>query len=247
MGVIRRHHLGFISSNLRTLSEYFNQIIRFDRLRQEQDDRELSPHQREAVAIGREELEVDSILEDGVELINESLNGAMRVTKIVQDLKNFSRVDAPERESVTLTVCLESALTICFNELKYVATIRKEYGVQPEILCHNGQLNQVFLNLLVNAGQAIDPPGEIILRTWHDDAFACASVSDTGKGMTEEVRKRIFEPFFTTKDVGKGTGLGLSISHEIIKKHQGELLVESAVGLGTTFTVKLPRSPKETA
>ena len=105
-----------------------------------------------------------------------------------------------------------------------------------------GQLNQVFLNLLINAGQAIVPPGEIVLKSWHDDDFVYASVSDTGQGIPEEVRDRIFELFFTTRDVGKGTGLGLSISYEIIKKHQGEIMVESTAGKGTTFTVKLPRT-----
>ena len=237
--------LGFISSNLRTLAEYFDQILQFDRYRQELDDRELSPANREAVAAAREEFEIDSILEDGADLINESLNGSVRVTKIVRDLKNFSRVDAMEREEVTLDVCLESALNICYNELKYVATIKREYKILTPVLCNHGQLNQVFLNLLVNAGHALDVPGEITLSCWDDDSYVYASVSDTGRGIPEEVQKKIFEPFFTTKDVGEGTGLGLSISSEIIKKHHGELLVKSVVGQGTTFTVKLPRTAKE--
>jgi PAS domain S-box-containing protein len=239
--------LGFISSNLRTLVEYFDQLLTYDRLRQDVDNRELSAQGRETVAAAREELEIDAIMMDGGDLINESLEGSQRVTKIVKDLKNYSRVDAPEWEEISLSSCLESALNICFNELKYVAVIRKEYEPLPDICGHHGQLNQVFLNLLVNAGQAIDPPGEIVLRCWHDDAFVYASVSDTGKGIPEDVRKRIFDPFFTTKEVGKGTGLGLSISFEIIKKHQGDILVESSVGTGTTFTVKLPLTPLEPA
>ena len=121
-----------------------------------------------------------------------------------------------------------------------VANIRKEYEPVPLVLCHPGQLNQVFLNLLVNAGQSIVPPGEVVLSCWQDGTFVYASVSDTGSGIPEEIRNRIFEPFFTTKDVGKGTGLGLSLSYEIIKRHQGELLVDSTMGVGTTFTVKLP-------
>ena len=108
-------------------------------------------------------------------------------------------------------------------------------------------MNQVFLNLLLNAGQAITAPGEIVLRSRHDDHFVYASVSDTGAGIPEEIMNRIYDPFFTTKDVGKGTGLGLSVSAEIVKKHHGELLVESVVGVGTTFTVKLPRTPEETS
>ena len=131
------------------------------------------------------------------------------------------------------------------NELKYVATIEKEYRVLPLIRCRSGQLNQVFLNLLLNAGQAVMPPGRITLRSWHDDNFVSVSVADNGHGIPEELRERIFEPFFTTKDVGQGTGLGLSISHDIITKHHGELLVESSVGIGTTFTVRLPRILEE--
>jgi two-component system, cell cycle sensor histidine kinase and response regulator CckA len=236
--------MGFISSNLRTLDEYFHQIIRFDRLLLEEGFPHLPQQTREAMAGSRETLEIAQIMEDGADLIKESLDGAQRVSKIVKDLKSFSRVDAPEQESVLLSSCLESALTICYNELKYVATIRREYEPGPGVLCHPGQLNQVFLNLLVNAGQAMVEPGEIILRCWHDDLFVHASVSDSGNGIPEEVRARIFDPFFTTKEVGKGTGLGLSISQEIIKRHGGEIQVETAPGSGTTFTVTLPRTPE---
>jgi two-component system, NtrC family, sensor kinase len=142
---------------------------------------------------------------------------------------------------------LESALTMVDNELKYVATVRKEYASAQEVCCHPGQLSQVFLNLLVNAGHAMvaETLGEIVLRSRHDERFVYASVSDTGSGIPEELRERIFDPFFTTKEAGKGTGLGLSISSDIIKKHGGELLVESVVGSGTTFTVKLPCAPVE--
>ena len=231
--------MGYITSNLHALSEYFDQLIRYDRFLQENRG-ELSPLLLEAITVSRESLEVEQILDDGTDLISESLNGAERVTRIVQDLKSFSRVDALESEQVLLSSCMESALTIVYNELKYAATIRKEYESVPEILCHPGQLNQVFMNLLVNAGQAIDPPGDIGLRCWHDASSVYASVSDTGKGIPEAIRERIFDPFFTTKEVGKGTGLGLSISYEIVKKHRGELLVESTIGIGTTFTVRLP-------
>ena len=232
--------MGFISCNLRTLAEYFQQILQFDRILQVNIREQLSPESRELIAHNRESLEIDYLLADGTDLISESLVGAGRVTRIVLDLKNFSRLDALEYESVQLSSCMESALTICFNELKYAANIRKEYETAPAILCHPGQLNQVFLNLLVNAAQSIVPPGEVLLKCWHDGSFVYASVSDTGRGIPEEIKNRIFEPFFTTKDVGKGTGLGLSLSYEIVKRHQGELMVESTVGKGTTFTVKLP-------
>ncbi len=194
---------------------------------------------------GRAALKIDTVIEDGVDLINESLEGVQRVTEIVRNLKRFSRIDTGEstaRESVTLDSCLERALNICRNELKYVATIRKEYEKIPAVLCHPGQLNQVFLNLLVNAAQAITAQGEIFLRCWEDAGTVSASIRDTGNGMSEELMARIFEPFFTTKDPEKGTGLGLSISSEIIERHQGTLRVSSTVGVGTTFTVTLPKA-----
>ena len=237
--------MGYIASNLRVLAEYFDQIAGYDRFRQELDNGEPTPLTRETIANSRKSHTIDDILEDGANLIKESLEGAERVSLIVQGLKNFSRTDTLECETVALTSCLESALTIAHNELKYVATIRREYESLEDVLCHPSQLSQVFLNLLVNAGQAIVTPerGEIVLRSWDDTAFVYASVSDTGKGIPEEIKDRIFDPFFTTKDVGKGTGLGLSISIGIIKKHQGVLLMESVIGEGTTFTVKLPRTP----
>ena len=239
--------MGYISCNLGILSEYLDNIVRFDRVRRDIDDAELLPLTREIIANSRESLAIENILCDSIDLINESLEGAERVTKIVRDLKSFSRVDAQEYETVTLSSCLESALTVSFNVLKKVAVVRKEYESGQAVLCHPGQLNQVFLNLLVNAGQAMVEKGEIVLRSRHDDYFVYASVSDSGSGIPKEILSRIFDPFYTTKDVGKGTGLGLSISHEIIKKHSGELLVESAVGVGTTFTVKLPRTSKDAA
>ena len=237
--------IGYISSNLNVLAQYFARIVGYDQIRQELGCDGLTPLARETLANRRAALDIEKILADGPNLIRESQEGAGRVAKIVLDLKNFSRIDTLECEPVALTSCLESALTIVQNELKYVATIRKEYESPREVLCHPGQLSQVFLNLLVNAGQAIvtSERGEIVLRSRHDDAFVYASVSDTGSGIPDEIRDRIFDPFFTTKEVGTGTGLGLSISLGIIKKHQGELLVESVVGKGTTFTVKLPRTP----
>ena len=232
--------MGYISSNLAVLTDYFHQIVRFDRFRRDLDAGDSSTPNLDAVAARRVELEIDSIFEDGVDLIGGTLRGAKRVMKIVQDLKQYARIDPLEKEAITLDRCLESALAICNTQLKYVAVIRKEYEPTPKVFCNQGQLNQVFLNLLVNAGHAITAPGEIVLKSRFDGFFVYVSVSDNGIGIPEEIRKRIFDPFFSTKDVGKGTGLGLSISSQIIKKHGGELLVESMVGVGTTFTVKLP-------
>ncbi|MBV5341988.1 MAG: PAS domain S-box protein [Deltaproteobacteria bacterium] len=192
----------------------------------------------------RQKLKVDYIISDVCELVNESLDGASRVQRIVQDLKSFSRVDQVEIRQINLNELLETTINIAWNELKYIATLERDFGEIPEILCYPQQLNQVFLNLLVNAAQAMEHQGNIIVHTWGDNDKVFISVADTGKGMPEQVRKCVFEPFFTTKEVGKGTGLGLSISADIIRKHGGEITVESQAGVGTTFTVMLPvKSP----
>ena len=233
--------MGFISSNLNILIGYLQNLVQFDAIIQESATDEKTHNLFESINKGRSALRIQELLEDGVELINESLDGVERITKIVRDLKSFSRVDAAEEEWVTLDSCVESALNVCYDELNSVASVRKEYEPVPAVYCHYGQLNQVFMNLLVNAAQAITPRGEIIIRSWHDEASVLVSLSDTGMGMSEKVMERIFEPFFTTKDVGKGTGLGLSVSYEIIRSHKGEILVSSVPGEGTTFTVVLPK------
>jgi signal transduction histidine kinase/HAMP domain-containing protein len=235
--------MSYVTSNLKILSEYFDEIVRICRALQESGGHGPAP----VTASGRKPVDIETILADGTNLIRESLDGAERVISIIQDMKSFSRMDTLQMHLVALDSCLDKALNICHNELKYVATIRKEYEPGLEVLCHPGQLNQVFLNLLVNAGQSITPPGEIILKCRHDEEFVYASVSDTGSGIPKEVVERIFDPFFTTKEMNEGTGLGLSISHEIIKNHHGEFSVESSVGSGTTFTIKLPRAPEKTA
>jgi two-component system, NtrC family, sensor kinase len=228
--------LGYVFNNLQVLARYFTRITDEFRLRDG-----LPPTAPQTPGDGGT-VDITHALADGVELIKESLEGVERVMSISQGLKNFSRMDELELKPMALNACLESALTICCNELKYVATIRKEYEPIPDVLCHPGQLSQVFLNLLVNAGQAIVPMGEIVLRCWHDTGFVYASVSDTGVGIPQEMQERIFDPFYTTKEVGVGTGLGLSISHDIVAKHNGKLLVKSSCETGTTFTVMLPRT-----
>jgi len=232
--------MGFISSNLTTLGKYFERTKEFVAIL----STALIDRGNDAGHAGADEqrkrLKIDYIFNDSLQLIAESLDGAHRVRKIVQDLKSFSRVDDAEQKRADLKECLESTIGIAWNEIKYVATLTKDYGDIPPVLCYPQQLNQVFMNLLVNAAHAITGQGEIKVRTWLDGDEVCVSVSDTGCGISEENQKRIFEPFFTTKEVGKGTGLGLSISYDIIKNHQGDILVDSEIGAGTTFTVRIP-------
>jgi PAS domain S-box-containing protein len=188
----------------------------------------------------RQKLKVDYIISDVRELVNESLDGAHRVQRIVQDLKNFSRLDQMESCPINLNEALETTINIAWNELKYISTLERDFGDIPDIICYPQQLNQVFLNLLVNAAQAMEKQGEIKVCTWADRDNVFVSVADNGKGMAEETKRRIFEPFFTTKETGKGTGLGLSISADIVHKHGGGITVASEIGVGTTFTVRFP-------
>jgi signal transduction histidine kinase len=174
--------------------------------------------------------------------MSESREGIKRVRKIVQDLKDFSRVDADrDWELADLHTGLDSTLNIVSNEIKYKADVVKEYGELPLVECLLSELNQVFMNLLMNASHAIEGArGRIVLRTGTAGDEVWVEVSDTGGGIAPENLGRIFDPFFTTKPVGKGTGLGLSLSYGIVKKHHGRFDVRSTVGQGTTFRMTIP-------
>ncbi len=232
--------MGFISSNLGTMRKYLGRLAEHVAFVSNAIDSLPDEEFRQGVREQRKALKIDYLIEDGRELIDESLEGAERVRSIVQNLKSFSRVDESECKPVDINDCLESTIKIVWNEVKYKATLVRDLETLPLIRCYPQQLNQVFMNLLVNASQAIETQGEIRVRTWHEGDSVYASVGDTGCGIPEEVLNRIFEPFFTTKEVGKGTGLGLSITYDIIKKHKGDIFVESRPGEGTTFTIRLP-------
>jgi len=143
-------------------------------------------------------------------------------------------------EACGVTTVIESSVNLIRNELKYKTTAKKELGDIPVTKCDPGQPGQVFANLMINAVQAIEIEGEITIRTWSDGTDIRISVTDTGDGIPEDKINRIFEPFFTTKEVGQGTGLGLSISHDIIRKHNGGISVQSEPGKDATFTIRLP-------
>lgn len=232
--------MGFISSNLTTLAKYTDRLEEYiTTLQKSLGSCPGHPDSAEMDSL-RRKLKVDYIISDLRALVNESLDGASRVHRIVQNLKSFSRIDQVECCLSNVNELLESTINIAWNELKYVATLERDFGDIPEITCYPQQLNQVFLNLLVNAVQAIEKQGAITVRTWCDNDCVLVSVSDTGKGIPVEEQKRVFEPFYTTKEAGKGTGLGLSISADIVLKHGGKITVESQVGVGTVFTVGFP-------
>ncbi len=236
--------MGFIISNINTLRKYVSRIWEFadaqteviaGQARSTGNEADLS-----AIREKKGSLKIDLIREDVENLITESLDGADRVKKIVQDLKSFSRIDEAEYKPADINAGIESTINIIWNELKYKVNLIRDYGEIPQTRCNPGQLNQVFMNILLNAGHAIRDKGEIRVRTRHENGRINVVISDTGGGMPPEVQKRIFEPFFTTKDVGKGTGLGLSIAYDIIKKHDGDISVESAIGKGSSFTICIP-------
>jgi PAS domain S-box-containing protein len=230
--------MGFISSNLTSLTKYLERLTEFIRTLEEKLPQDAPD---EELAALRKKLKIDYIMEDAVHLVEESLDGAGRVKKIVQGLKNFSRIDQAERLAADINECLDTTINIIWNELKYKCEVKKEYGELPQTVCNPQQLNQMFMNLLVNAAQAIETKGEIRIKTWADPEFIYTRINDTGGGIPQDKIKRIFEPFYTSKEVGKGTGLGLSIVYDIVvKNHQGDIQVESEVGKGTSFTVKIP-------
>ena len=177
-------------------------------------------------------------------LIDENNEGLERVNRIVQDLQTFSRSDASVYSNTDLNQCLDSTINIISNVIRYAAELKREFSDLPKIFCNSQQINQVFMNLLMNAAHAIQTKGEevgtITIRTWSDHYNVFVSVSDTGCGIAPENRNKIFDAFYTTKEVGKGTGLGLSISASIVNNHGGDITVESEVGVGSTFTVRLP-------
>ena len=235
--------IGYVQSNLVTLSDYASSLFKLLNM-QDSALRQLRTAQPELLAQVeqvRHEIDFDFLAKDLPTLLAESQEGISRVRKIIQDLREFSR--AGHTESWTLAdlhAGLDSTINIVWNELKYKVELVKHYGDIPAIECLPYQLNQVFMNILVNAGHAIEQRGTITIETRVSGEFVHVEISDTGKGIAPEHLARVFEPFFTTKPVGKGTGLGLSIAYGIVRKHSGEIDVRSEVGVGTMFIVTLP-------
>ncbi|KVF78084.1 histidine kinase [Burkholderia sp. FL-7-2-10-S1-D7] len=231
--------IGFISANLNTLRTWVRSLLDVIAAH-DAALTQLEPATRDALTAMRGEADLDYVRDEIVTLIDESIDGAVRVRRIVQDLRDFSRPGSGEWSVVDIHAGLESTLNVVHNELKYKADIVREYGDVPQVECLPSQLNQVFMNLLVNAAHAIAVRGVITIRTSSDGEQVSIAISDTGTGMTPDVVRRIFDPFFTTKPVGQGTGLGLSVSHGIVERHRGAIDVTSEPGRGTTFCVRLP-------
>ncbi|GEM_PF-1497441 len=245
--------VGFVACNFETLEKYLekfkNLLEMYNHLSNEAPNLEkekILEHYAKIQKIAQD-MKIGFILEDVNSLFSESKEGLIRVTTIIQNLRDFSRIDQVESfDQFDLNHGIESTLAVARNTIKYQANVITEFSDIPKVMCNGSQINQVLLNMLVNAAHAIETQnkgemGNIKIRTYSAGEYVFCEIEDDGPGIPAEYIKRIYEPFFTTKPAGKGTGLGLSVSYDIIvNKHKGELMVDSTVGKGTKFTIKLP-------
>ena len=243
--------VGFVLSNLNSLQRYMNTLLDYARHLDQLIGRHAPSLDGQLLALAQA-ADIEFLAEDGPALVAESQEGLTRVRDIVVDLRDFSRVDSAHQwDQVDIHRCIESTLNIVHNEIKYQADLVREYSELPPVTCIPSQINQVVLNLVVNAAQSYagkatqgGERGTIAVRTGADPTHPDSiwfEVADAGSGIAPENLKRIFDPFFTTKPVGKGTGLGLSLTYGIVRSHGGRIDVSSTVGAGTTFRVTLPR------
>lgn len=233
--------IGFVGSNLFSLTKYVDRLFSvIDAYEHTALALPITHPARVSAIKVVESAELEYLREDIPDLLDESKEGIFRVKNIVNNLKSFSHVGEDEWQDTDINHELDNTLSIVWNEIKYKAEVKKDYGKLPLITCITSQINQVLLNLLINATQAIKDMGSISLRTGMKNGCVLIEVEDSGVGIKPEDQKRIFEPFYTTKPVGKGTGLGLSIAWEIIRQHNGTIEVESQLGQGATFRVLLP-------
>ena len=241
---------GFVNSNIGSLEKYVDRLLQWTLFIDEHMDKIENPELVAELNTKKRALKIDYILDDIKSLIVETKDGIERIGTIVRNMKNFCRAEDDVLQQVNLAECIDSALSIAWNEVKYKATVEKHYAELPPVSVLPQQLGQVFVNLLVNAAQAIEDQGQITITTRIEHSSAVAngvaenwvvvSICDNGSGITPEQQLRIFEPFFTTKEIGIGTGLGLSICADIVQKHNGTITVDSTVGVGSCFTLKLP-------
>jgi signal transduction histidine kinase len=232
--------INFVTANIQPLKDDLDDILKIIQCYEkvvrekglENDFQEVEKYKNDA--------QIEFTLKEVNDLLRGIEDGAMRTSEIVKGLRNFSRLDQNVYKKANLNENLDSTLTLLHSSYKNRIEIIREFEEIDEVECFPGKINQVFMNILSNAIQAISGEGTITIRTKQEGDLVKISIRDSGAGMSEEVRKKIFDPFFTTKDVGKGTGLGLSISFGIIQKHHGEIDVFSAPGMGTEFVIKLP-------
>ena len=228
---------GYVFSNLKTLEAYVHDMLRII------DAVEHVGSLDELRALKRT-LEYDYIRKDIEDLISESEEGVGRIRTIVGALKYFAHEDDAGMREADLNQGIDSTVLVAHNEIKYKARVDIAFADLPKLVCNISQINQVVMNLLINAAHAIEDSGTITLRTGVDGHWVWFEIKDDGCGMDPEIVERLFDPFFTTKPAGKGTGLGLPLSYNIIKKHNGRIEVQTAPGKGTAFKVWLPVRPE---
>ncbi|MCP4699298.1 MAG: HAMP domain-containing protein [Gammaproteobacteria bacterium] len=242
--------LGYVKSNVEMTRELFgeteNLVTEYDKLIKLLTSKEANEEELNAllarVAELNEGLREDDTFQETRALLKDTTYGIDQISELVLNLKDFSRLDQAKTADVNLNECLDSVLMIAHNVLKHKITVNKQYGKIPKLRCSPSQINQVFLNLLTNASQAIEETGTILIKTSADDKGVDVVIQDNGKGIPKQALPKIFDPFFTTKPIGQGTGLGLSISYKIIQEHGGTIRVASQTGKGTKFLVRLPVS-----
>ena len=236
--------LSFVHSNVDTLGQHSDAIAKLYPLLIESlsVDESERPAFAERVFTFLEKEDLEYFTEELDELVADTNDGVQRVKEIVRNLRSFARMDAQARTDTDLNEGIRSTLKLINNQISANTRINLSLEEIPPVVCNPGEINQVLLNILVNAAQALEGQREpsLEIASKENQGWVEISIGDNGKGMSKEIQKRIFEPFYTTKDIGKGTGLGLSISYGIVSHHQGELNVESAPNQGTVFTLRLP-------
>lgn len=231
--------INFIYGNLAHLKNYTNDLLEIIG-KYEKIQKQFPQEKFEEVENLKNEIDYEFLTEDIFALLKSCTDGAERSKQIIIDLKNFSRLDEALIKEVDIHEGIDSALNILKNKFKDTVTVHKDYGELPKINCYAGQVNQVFMNVIDNAAQAINETGDIYIRTKLKNNTAIIEIEDTGPGIPEDILPKIFDPFFTTKPVGEGTGLGLSICYKIIKSHNGKMEAVSEKGKGTKFIITLP-------
>jgi two-component system, NtrC family, sensor kinase len=241
--------LGYIKSCFGSLRTYMEKVLSYMRVLEDFSSKTkeyAEPGSGSSLVAEKQRLKIDVILNDFVNIQNETDEGFEKITAIIDGLKNFAHADSARKIiNYDLNSGIENTLQILTNEIKYVATVEKKLSPLPLIECIGGEINQVLLNVILNAAQAIkgqkkNTLGKIVVATEAQPGHVVCTVHDDGPGIPEDIIGKIFDPFFTTKDVGEGTGLGLNISYDIVSKHGGELSVQSDAGRGTEFGIRLP-------
>ena len=232
--------INFVSANIQPLKDDLKDILEMVKFMRKLSKNIYPKRKHNEVSKLKENIKIEMTLKEVNDLLKGMEEGAKRTSEIVKGLRNFSRLDQNVFLSANINESLDSCLVLLHNSYKNRIKIVRQFGEIPEVDCLPGQINQVFMNILSNAIQAIPGEGTIFVKTWHVDAMVKISIRDTGTGMTEDVQKKIFDPFFTTKGVGKGTGLGMSISFGIIQKHNGKIELFSKPGEGTEFVITIP-------